>query len=150
VLVALATVSGAAIVLSLTVIVIGLQMSSRFGSRASRMLGATPVGQWLAVAALLGVAAPIWAAAGPWSWLRAVAFASFAWAILALGLGGYATLEHLSPRWLSVHIVRRLQRASDRGEVPNWLKSRWARRKGTQIGTPLRGRSHTWGWPNSG
>jgi hypothetical protein len=119
VLVALATVSGAAIVLSLTVIVIGLQMSSRFGSRASRMLGATPVGQWLAVAALLGVAAPIWAAAGPWSWLRAVAFASFAWAILALGLGGYATLEHLSPRWLSVHIVRRLQRASDRGEVPN-------------------------------
>jgi hypothetical protein len=108
VLTTMATLSGAAVVLALTAILVGLQMSSRFGSRASRMVTTRPVAALMGVAALLGVAVPLWAAAEPWRWLRTAALAFFAWTILALGIAGSRVLSHLNPRWLAVHQIDRL------------------------------------------
>jgi hypothetical protein len=104
----MATLSGAAIVLALTAILVGLQMSSRFGSRASRMVTTRPVAALMTVAALLGVALPLWAAAESGRSLRTVAFASFPWTILVLGVAGSRVLAHLNPRWLAVQCVNQL------------------------------------------
>ena len=110
VLTTMATLSGAAIVLALTAILVGLQLSSRFGSRASRTVTTRPVAAFMGMAGLLGVALPLWAAAEPWYWLRTTGLASFAWTILALGVAGSRVLAHLNPRWLAVHQVKRLYR----------------------------------------
>lgn len=108
VLTTMATLSGAAVVLALTAILVGLQLSSRFGARASRTVTTRPVVALMGVAALLGVAFPLWAAAEPWRWLRTAALAFFAWTILALGVAGSRVLTHLNPRWLAVHQIDRL------------------------------------------
>lgn len=108
VLTTMATLSGAAIVLALTAVLVGLQLSSRFGARASRMVTTRPVAALMGVAAFLGVAVPLWAAAEPWRWLRTAALACFAWTILALGIAGSRVLTHLNPRWLAVHQIDRL------------------------------------------
>lgn len=110
VLTTMATLSGAAIVLALTAILVGLQLSSRFGFRASRMVTTRPVAALMGIAALLGVALPLWAAAEPWPWLRTAGLACFAWAILVLGVAGSLVLAHLTPRWLAVHLVERVHR----------------------------------------
>ena len=110
VLTAMATLSGAAIVLALTAVLVGLQMVSRFGSRASRTVTTTPVAALVVVAGLLGVALPLWAAAEPWPWLRTAGLAGFAWTILALGAAVSSVLAHLNPRWLAVRQVERLYR----------------------------------------
>lgn len=110
VLTTMATLSGAAIVLTLTAVLIGLQLSSRFGSRASRTVTTRPVAVFMGIAGLLGVALPLWAAAEPGHWLRTAALACFAWTILALGVAGSRVLAHLNPRWLAVHQVERLYR----------------------------------------
>ena len=110
VLTTMATLSGAAIVLALTAILVGLQLSSRFGF-ASKPNGHHPTGRRLmGVAGLLGVAVPLWAAAEPWQWLRTAGLASFAWTILALGVAVSRILAHLNPRWLAAHQVERLYR----------------------------------------
>jgi hypothetical protein len=108
VLTTMATLSGAAIVLALTAILIGLQLSSRFGARASRTVTTRPVAALMGVAAFLGVAVPLGAAAEPWRWFRTAALAVFAWTILALGIVGSRVLTHLNPRWLAVHQIDRL------------------------------------------
>lgn len=110
VLTTMATLSGAAIVLALTAILVGIQLSSRFGSRASRTVTTRPVAVFIATAGLLGVALPMWAAAEPWNWLRTAALACFAWTILALGAAGSRVLAHLNPRWLAFHQVERIYR----------------------------------------
>ncbi len=110
VLTTMATLSGAAIVLALTAILVGIQLSSRFGSRASRTVTTRPVVAFIATASLLGVALPLWAAAEPWHWLRTAGLACFAWTILALGVAGYRVLSHLNPRWLAVHQLERIYR----------------------------------------
>lgn len=110
VLTTMATLSGAAIVLALTAVLVGLQMSSRFGSRASRTVTTRPVVAFICVAALLGVVLPLWAAAEPWHWLRTAGLVTFAWTILALGVAGSQVLAHLNPRWLAIHQVKCLCR----------------------------------------
>ena len=110
VLTTMATLSGAAIVLALTAILVGLQLSSRFGARASRTVTTRPVVACMAMAGLLGVALPLWAAAEPWQWMRTAALACFAWTLLALGVAGSRVLAHLNPRWLATHQVERLDR----------------------------------------
>jgi hypothetical protein len=110
VLTTMATLSGAAIVLAITAILIGLQLSSRFGSRASRTVITRPVAAFMGVAGILGVAVPLWAAAEPWHWLQTAGLASFAWTILALGVAVSRILAHLNPRWLAAHQVERLSR----------------------------------------
>lgn len=118
VLTTMATLSGAATVLALTATLVGLQLSSRFGFRASRMVATRPVAALMGTAALLGVALPLWAAAEPWPWLRTAGLSCFAWAILALGVGGSLVLAHLNPRWLAVHLVKRALRALKPGTGP--------------------------------
>lgn len=106
----MATLSGAAIVLTLTAILVGLQLLSRFGSRASRTVTTRLVAVLLAVAAFMGVAFPLWAAAEPWRWLQTAAFACFAWTILALGVASSRVLAHLNPRWLAIRQIESLYR----------------------------------------
>lgn len=110
VLTTMATLSGAAIVLALTAVLVGFQMVSRFGSRASRTVTTMPVGALVVGAGLLGVALPLWADAEPWPWLRTSGFAAFSWTILGLCAAGSRVLARLNPRWLTVHQVRRLYR----------------------------------------
>jgi hypothetical protein len=104
----MATLSGAAIVLGVTAILVGLQMSSRFGTRASRTVTTRPIATLMGFAAIFGVAIPLWAAAEPWPWLDTTAIAIFAWVILSLGIAGSRVLAHLSPRWLAIHQVERV------------------------------------------
>ncbi len=94
--------------LALTAILVGLQLSSRFGSRASRTVTTKPVAALMVVAGLLGVAVPLWAAAEPWRWLRTAGFATFPWSLLALGLAGSRIVAHLNPRWLAAYQVERV------------------------------------------
>ncbi|MFI5036673.1 MAG: hypothetical protein ACHQFZ_10770 [Acidimicrobiales bacterium] len=115
VLTTMATLSGAAVVLALTATLVGFQMSSRFGTRASRMVTTRPVGLCMAGAALLGVGAPLLAAAEPWPWMRTVGFACFSWTVLLLGIAASRTLAHLDSQWLAVHCVCRLLRDLEGG-----------------------------------
>lgn len=113
VLTTMATLSGAAVVLALTATLVGFQMSSRFGSRASRMVTTWPVGLCMAGAALLGVGAPLLAATEPWPWMRTVGFACFSWTVLLLGVAASRTLAHLDSEWLAVQCIRKLLRDLD-------------------------------------
>lgn len=113
VLTTMATLSGAAVVLALTATLVGFQMSSRFGTRASRMVTTWPVGLCMTGAALLGVGAPLLAATEPWPWMRTAGFACFSWTILLLGVAASRTLAHLDPGWLAVQCIRKLLRNLD-------------------------------------
>jgi hypothetical protein len=97
----LATISAAAIVLALTAGLIGLQLLARYGSRASQMVMDSPVGLLILVAAVLGVAIPLWAAAEEWSQLRVAGFVCFSWGIFALAVAGVLSLWRLNPGWLA-------------------------------------------------
>ena len=101
----LATISAASVILALTAALIGLQMLSRYGSRASRMVMDRPVGLLIATAAILGVAFPLWAAAESWTWLSILGFTSFSWSLFALGFASYLTLSRLRPEWLALHMI---------------------------------------------
>ena len=108
VLTTMATLSGAAVVLALTATLGGFQMSSRFGTRASRMVTTWQVGLCMAGAALLGVGVPLLAATEPWPWLRTVGFACFSWTVLLIGIAASRTLAHLDSQWLAVQCIRKL------------------------------------------
>ncbi|MHB8290659.1 MAG: hypothetical protein ACYDEY_15830 [Acidimicrobiales bacterium] len=101
----LATIAAAAIVLGLSAALIGLQILSRYGSRASRTVMGQPVGSLILIAGVLGVGLPIWATVEPWRWLHTLAFAAFAWSILALAIASYLTLAHLNARWLTLQCM---------------------------------------------
>jgi hypothetical protein len=103
----LATIAAASIVLALTAALVGLQMLSRYGSRASRMVMDEPVGILLVVAGILGVGFPLWATVEPWSWLTTLGFASFSWSLFALSIASYLTLSRLNPQWLTLSTVSR-------------------------------------------
>jgi len=103
-----ATISAASIVLALSAALIGLQMLSRFGARASRMVVDQPVGHLIVGAAILGVGIPLWASVEPWKWLMVLGFACFSWGLLALAIASFITLSRLNPRWLTLHMLRRL------------------------------------------
>jgi hypothetical protein len=107
-LAALATISAAAIVLALTAGLIGLQLMSRYGSRASRMMLDSQVGAWIIAAAVLGVGLPLWAAAEPSPWLEVAGFACFSWSIFTLSFAGFLTLSRLNPRELALRSVRQV------------------------------------------
>jgi len=104
----LATIAAASIGLALTAALVGLQMLSRFGSRASRMVMDAPVSILLVIAGLLGVGFPLWATVEPWSWLTTVGFASFSWSLCALAIASYLTLARLNPQWLTLNTVRQV------------------------------------------
>jgi hypothetical protein len=108
VLTTMATLSGAAVILALTATLVGFQMSSRFGTRASRMVTTWQVGLCMVGAALLGVGVPLLAATEPWPWMRTVGFACFSWTVLLIGIAASRTLAHLDSRWLAVQCIRKL------------------------------------------
>jgi hypothetical protein len=103
----LALISAAAIVLALTAALIGLQLLSRYGSRASRMVMDGPVGPLIVAAGLLGVGLPLTASVEPWHWLTILGFACFSWSLLTLAIAGFLTLWRLNPRWLTLRTIRR-------------------------------------------
>lgn len=107
VLVTLATIAAASIVLALTAALVGLQILSRYGSHASRMVMDPPVGILIVIAGFLGVALPVWGAVEPWSWLTTVGFASFSWSLLALAVASYLVLARLNSKWLTLSSVNR-------------------------------------------
>jgi hypothetical protein len=102
----MATISAAVIVLALTAALIGLQILSRYGSRASLMVLDGAVGPVIVVAGILGVGIPLWASVEPWEWLTTLGFACFSWGLLALAIASFLTLSRLNPRWLSLHMAR--------------------------------------------
>jgi hypothetical protein len=103
----LAVISAAAIVLAMTAALIGLQLLSRYGSRASRMVMDGIVGPLILAAGVLGVALPLAASVEPWRWLTILAFACFSWGLLTLAMAGFLTLWRLNPRWLTLKTVQR-------------------------------------------
>jgi hypothetical protein len=105
-LAALATTSATAIVLALTAALIGLQILSRYGSRASRMVMDGAVGPVILVAGILGVGIPLSASVEPWEWFTVLGFACFSWGLLALAVASFLMLSRLNPRWLTLHLVR--------------------------------------------
>jgi len=102
----LATISATAIVLALTAALIGLQLLSRYGSRASRMVMDGAVGPLIVVAGVLGVGIPLLASVEPWQWLAILGFACFSWGLFTLAVASFLTLSRLNPRWLTLHTVR--------------------------------------------
>ncbi len=104
----LATIAAAAIVLGLSAVLIGLQVLSRYGSRASRSIMDQTFGVLILLAGILGVGLPIWATVEPWRWLYVLAFAAFAWGMLALAIASYLTVTHLNAHWLTLHLVKRV------------------------------------------
>jgi hypothetical protein len=104
-----ATISAAAIAVAVTAGLIGVQLLSRYGARASRLVIDLKITGLLTVGAALGVAAPLWGAAEQWPWLRVTAFAGFAWAILMLATAVSVTLARLDATWLVSQTVRRLE-----------------------------------------
>ncbi len=108
VLTTLATISAASIVLGLSVALVGLQMLSRYGSRASRIVIAQPVvASLILVDGIFGVALPVWATIEPWHWLARLGFAAFSWGILALAIASYLILSRLNPCWLTLRLVNK-------------------------------------------
>jgi hypothetical protein len=104
----IATISAAAIAVAVTAGLIGVQLLSRYGARANRLVIDAKITGLLTVGAALGIAAPLWGAAEQWSWLRITAFAGFAWAILVLAAAVSVTLTRLDATWLVSQTVRRL------------------------------------------
>lgn len=103
----LAVISAAAIVLALTAALIGLQLLSRYGSRASRMVMEGSVGPLILAAGVLGVGIPLAASVEPWRWLTVLGFACFSWSLLTLAIAGFLSLWRLNSRWLTLKTVRR-------------------------------------------
>lgn len=106
-LMTLATISATSLVLSLTAALVGLQMLSRYGSQASRMVMDKWVAVLMVIAGTLGIALPIWATVEPSAWLMTLGFAVFSWSLFTLAIASYLILSRLNPQWLTLHTIRR-------------------------------------------
>ncbi len=101
----LATISAASIALTLTVALIGLQLLSRYGAHAGRMVVDKFFVLLVTGASTFGVGVPLWATVEPWLWLIRLGFILFVWSIFVLVLGGYLILFRLTPQWLTLRTL---------------------------------------------